>query len=100
MRNVLIIVLLVFSGLFIYRQFFKYPYRYVGYFYPDIENMDNWVESKPLGSLDSCRGWVNEMINKYKVYDSSGYDFECGKDCYKGDPYNQGVTHTCRSSVK
>jgi hypothetical protein len=99
MRNVLITAVLILLGFFAYRQFIKYPYRYVGYFYPDIENMNNWVESQPLGSLNSCHNWVNEMINKYRVYDNN-YDFECGKDCYKGDPYGQGVIYTCHTSVR
>ena len=100
MKTIFTFVIIIFFGFLIYSFFFKYPYRYVGYFYPVKENMDKWVESKPLSSIDGCRDWVNEMINKYKVYDTENYDYECGKDCYKGDPYNQGVTYTCHSSLR
>lgn len=100
MKKLLVIAVVALFCFLIYRLFFKYPYRYVGYFYPDIENMDKWIESEPLESVNSCRDWVNEMINKYKVYESSNYDYECGKDCYKADPYNQGVTYTCHTSVR
>ena len=97
MKLIFSIIIIGVVGYFVYNQFFKYPYRYVGYFYPNIDNMDKWVESDPMGSVNECRDWANEMINKYKV-ESGKYDFECGKDCYKGDPYNQGVTYTCHSS--
>jgi len=64
--------------------------------------MEKWDESNPLPSLDACRNWVDEMTDYYfdqdKNFDIDNFDYECGKDCYKGDPYLQGVTHTCRTS--
>ena len=39
------------------------------------------------------------MADEYGVSYSGNYDYECGKDCYKGDPYYQGVKYTCHSSV-
>lgn len=76
-----------------------YPYRYVGYFYPSIDNMENWVESEPLNSLGECRLWAEDMADNYNTIIDNNYDYECGKDCYKGDPYNQGVTYTCHTST-
>ncbi|OGM28392.1 hypothetical protein A2801_02565 [Candidatus Woesebacteria bacterium RIFCSPHIGHO2_01_FULL_41_10] len=99
MKAVISIVVILVIGYFVYNQFIKYPYRFVGYFYPNIENMDKWVESKPLGSVDECREWADEMADEYGVASSGNFDYECGKDCYKADPYNQGVTYTCHTSV-
>ncbi len=99
MKAIISIIIIFLVGYFIYSQFIKYPYKYVGYFYPSIDNMDKWVESEPLGSVDECRDWADEMVDEYHVASSDNFDYECGKDCYKGDPYNQGVTYTCHSSV-
>ena len=98
MKTIFIIGIIIVIGYLAYNYFIKYPYRYIGYFYPSIENMDKWVESEPLSSVDECRDWVNGMINQYNLADSDNYDYECGKDCYKGDPYSQGVKYTCHTS--
>lgn len=84
-------------GFQLYKYFLKYPYRYVGYFYPDIENMEYWDESGAFGSVNECKEWVDKMVVKYKA---TNFDYECGKDCYKGDPYDQNNLYTCRTSVQ
>ena len=106
MKILLAIIIVIYSGYLLYTNFIKYPYRYVGYFYPDIENLEYWVESKPFKSVEACKEWVDEVVDQYadilaasgKEYDYN-FDYECGKDCYKADPYNQGVTYTCHTSV-
>jgi hypothetical protein len=81
----------------IYSRFAKYPYRYIGYFYPNIDNMEYWDESGPVTSVEECKEWVDKMVVKYNA---TNYDYECGKDCYKGDPYDQNNQYTCRTSVE
>lgn len=93
-KYILSTLLVVVAGWFIYTQFIKYPVRYIGYFYPNTENHDHWIESQPLSSIDDCRNWVNTQIS------NNNYDYECGKDCYKGDPYSQGVNYTCKTSLR
>ena len=39
------------------------------------------------------------MEDKYTLNNNNYTDYECGKDCYKGDPYFQGNTYTCNSSL-
>lgn len=99
MNKALIIGIILFFLYLIYRNFIKYPYRYVGYYYPNLENLNAWVESKPFKSVEDCRYWAEGMADRDGVAYSGEYDYECGKDCYKGDPYSQGVTYTCHSSV-
>lgn len=99
MKAILVIIGIVVFGYFFYGKFVKYPYRYVGYFYPDVNYMEKWVESEPMSSVDECQEWAEEMADRYKVAFNGNYDYECGKDCYRGDPYKQGVTYTCHTSV-
>ena len=94
--KIVVFILFFIAVNFIIHQL-RYPYRYVGYFYPDIENLNEWEESDPLRSLDECREWVGKMVSAHGH--NRDYDYECGKDCYKGDPYNQGVTYTCETST-
>lgn len=103
MKTILATIVIFTIGYFIYSHFIKYPYRYVGIFYPNAENLNKWVESEPFGSADECREWAEEMADDY-IYSlglayGGNYDYECGKDCYKGDTYSQGVTYTCKTSV-
>jgi len=99
MKNIFVILIFIAIGYFIYRNFIKFPYRYVGFFYPNIDNMEKWIESEPFNTLESCREWAAEMEDKYTFNSNNYTDYECGKDCYKGDPYFQGVTYTCNSSL-
>jgi len=99
MKAILIIGILIFVGHWGYKNYVQYPYRYVGYFYPNINNLNKWVESEPMSSVDECREWADEMSDEYGVASSGDFDYECGKDCYKGDPYSQGLTYTCNTSV-
>lgn len=100
MKVIVCIIIILIAGYFLYNNFLKYPYRYIGYFYPDIDSLDKWVESEPLSNIDECREWIDDMANSYGTANSGNFDYECGKDCYKGDPYNQGVTYTCNSSER
>ena len=99
MKSIFTIIVFVVLGYFLYSRFIKYPYRYVGYFYPSIDILSEWVESEPIGSVDECREWAEEMADEYEVAYSGNYDYECGKDRYKGDPYYQGLKYTCHTSV-
>jgi len=96
---IIVIIILVVMGNFLYKRFIKYPYRYVGYFYPSIYNLNKWVESEPFDSVEECRDWADGMADHYGVAVTADYDYECGKDCRKGDEYNQGVKYDCYSSV-
>ena len=45
--KIVVFILFFIAVYFIIHQL-RYPYRYVGYFYPDIENLNEWEESDPL----------------------------------------------------
>lgn len=99
MKAIILLGIFLFIGYWGYKNYIKYPYRYIGYFYPSVDNLSNWVESEPLGSVEECREWADAMSDEYDVASSGNFDYECGRDCYKGDPYNQGLTYTCNTSV-
>lgn len=99
MKAIIVLGIFLFVGYWGYTNYIKYPYRYVGYFYPSINNLSKWVESEPMNSVEECREWADEMSAEYGVASSGSFDYECGKDCYKGDPYSRGLTYTCNTSV-
>lgn len=49
---------------------------WTGFYYPNIDKMEEWIVSPPLWSLEQCRNWVN-VVHK----DGDNYDYECGQGC-------------------
>lgn len=63
--------------------------KYVGFYYPDANNLLSDIQSpEAFDSLEMCRDWVDKQVFKYNP-DSTGYDYECGKNCDTsgGKPY-------------
>lgn len=61
------------------------PDVYVGFFYPDANNLLIDVMSDgQFSSMDECRAWVNVMALERQSEIAAhgiGYDYECGKNC-------------------
>jgi len=79
------VILLVIWGIFTLLKGDKY----IGFYYPDANNLSNDIQSQDaFNSLEECRNWVDEQVSKYNSV-SSGYDYECGKNCdlSSGKPY-------------
>ena len=93
------IVFIIFFAQSYYKNNIKYPVRFVGYFYPVYGETSKFIESEPLKTIEDCRDWAEDQADNYGGSGYSNYDYECGKDCYKGDPYGGGVIHTCKTSV-
>ncbi len=53
---------------------------WIGFYYPDENNLSGHVQSPELNSLEECRTWVNSQV---LIHNPSGYgyDYECGKNC-------------------
>lgn len=58
-----------------------------GYFYPDQNNLSNWVEGGNFDSLESCRNWAVNY-GYLKSIPVSDYDYECGLNCKYKDGFN------------
>lgn len=73
-----IVIFTIFSILY-FSDVFKKD-RWIGFYYPDYNNLINYTHSPELKSLEECRLWVENQVS---IYNSSGegYDYECGKNC-------------------
>lgn len=73
----IIIVVLLLIG--IYLIFFNNE-TWIGFYYPDEDNLTRHIQSPELNSLKECRAWMDSQI---LIYNPSGYgyDYECGKNC-------------------
>lgn len=70
--------------------------KYVGFYYPDENNLLNDVQSPSLfSSLEACRDWIDEQVSLYNSNDS-GYDYECGKNCN----LSSGKPYRCEETLK
>tara|TARA_Y100000310_G_scaffold336457_1_gene421045 strand:+ start:3375 stop:3668 length:294 start_codon:yes stop_codon:yes gene_type:complete len=73
------IILIVVVLLGAYFLFFNNE-TWLGFYYPDEDNLTNHTQSPELKSLEECHVWVNSQV---QIHDpsGSGYDYECGKNC-------------------
>lgn len=70
--------------------------EYVGFYYPDENNLLNDIQSPVLfSSLEACRDWVDEQVSLYNSNDT-GYDYECGKNC----KLSSGKPYRCEETLK
>jgi hypothetical protein len=72
-----LIIILIFVGA--YFLFFKSE-TWLGFYYPDGNNLTNHIQSPELKSLEECRTWVDSQVPIHNP-SGSGYDYECGKNC-------------------
>ena len=54
---------------------------WTGYFYPDINDYENFTSSPNLNSYDQSIEWVNSQVVKFSIQSRAEYDYECGKNC-------------------
>ena len=68
---------------------------WLGSYYPDENDLSEYIQSPELDSLEDCRVWVS---NQVPIYNPSGYgyDYECGKNCKFNKDY--GV-HVCKETL-
>lgn len=58
---------------------------YVGFYYPNQDNLLEYYRSSELKSLEDCRNWIS-MQSEIRDPGGLGFDYECGKNCkYKKD---------------
>jgi len=53
---------------------------WLGFYYPNENNLTEHIQSAELKSLEECRVWVDTQV---PIHNPSGvgYDYECGKNC-------------------
>ena len=73
----IILIITIFVGA--YFLFFNNE-TWLGFYYPDENNLANHIQSSELKSLEECRAWVNSQVPIHNP-SGSGYDYECGKNC-------------------
>lgn len=93
----LLIIIVAFCIGFLVGQYKTKRDIWTGFYYPDIENIDDqktWIVSPPLYSLEECRNWVNSVRRS-----SDNSDYSCGKGCYFTQEY-VGENVICRTDSK
>lgn len=54
------------------------PPRFIGFYYPNADDLLTYEQSPELDSLEQCREWVHGVSGGRTDAD---FDYECGKDC-------------------
>jgi len=78
-RNISLIAVMVLILVDGYFLFFNNE-TWIGFYYPNENNLTKHIQSPELGSLEECRAWVNSQV---PIYNPSGYgyDYECDENC-------------------
>ncbi len=51
---------------------------WIAFYYPDKDNLITYERSPELSSYQECLDWVS---GKADMYNATGFDWECGRDC-------------------
>lgn len=89
---VLLIIVAVFVGYFIA----KGQVKWIGFYYPDVNDLSKYNRSSELKSFEACREWVDSQVGIYNP-SGEGYDYECGKNCRFDDSFQ---LYICKETVK
>lgn len=62
--------------------------KYIGFYYPNADDLTVDIQSPEFSSLEACRSWVKDQVIEYNPQ-GVGYDYECAKNCDTswGKPY-------------
>lgn len=75
-------IIAIFAFYFLYK--FLFPDKWMGFYYPDENNLFKYTRSQELKSLEECKEWIDTQRVKFNP---SGYryEYECGKNCKPSD---------------
>ena len=67
---------------------------WIGFYYPDENNLTEHTQSAELETIEECRFWVESQI---AIHNPSGfgYDYECGKNCN----FDAGI-YVCEETIR
>lgn len=91
MKNLLFIILI---GVIAYFIFFNN--NWIGFYYPDENNLSQNIQSPAYKTIEECRNWVDSQVSIYNP-SGYGYDYECGKNCKKD---NNSDLYICKETIR
>ena len=59
--------------------------KWMGFYYPDENDLTKHIQSSEFNSLEECRGWVKDQARVLNP-EGKGFDYECGKNCRLAKP--------------
>lgn len=69
---------------------------WVGFYYPNENDLAGYSQSVEMGSLEECRDWVDGQASIYNP-SGLGYDYECGKNCKYDERWGG---YTCEETLR
>lgn len=68
--------------------------NWIGFYYPNADDLTKNTQSSKLNSIEECRVWVNTQVSLYNP-NREGYDYECGKNCRFDDGF-----YVCKKTIR
>ena len=76
---ILLIGLVIVGSIFLFKKD-----TYIGFYYPNQNDLTKHIQSEKLTSLEECRSWIEAQEGMHTP-SGYGYDYECGKNCKEPD---------------
>jgi len=70
---------------------------WIGFYYPDANDLTIYRESSPLSNLEECRDWVDGYQQELNPTGERDDDYECGRGCQKDREFDGYV---CKETVR
>ena len=77
MGNLLSIVVVIFIFFWAWNNLISPP-KFIGFYYPNADNLLVYKQSPELSSLEQCRNWIDDISGGRT---DTSFDYECGKNC-------------------
>jgi hypothetical protein len=91
--GIILWVIILVAGYFL---FFKEEDTWMGFYYPNKNDLTRHTQSSELISIDDCRAWISSQVYIYNR-SGAGYDYECGKNC----SFNQDFgAYVCEETIR
>lgn len=72
--------------------------KWLGFYYPDGNDLQTYKVSRELKSVEECREWVEQMQSKYNPNNDGSDDYECGKNCEESETIED--FYHCKETVE
>lgn len=88
-------IILALAAFLVFKNIFT-PDTWQGFYYPNEASLLSHIASPVFNSLEECRDWVDEQVQKYNP-EGYGYDYECGRNCR---PRKEFTALVCEETIK
>jgi len=94
MKTLALIIFICLYFFFVYEK-----EKWIGFYYPNENDLTNHFQSPEYKSIDQCRNWINGQVSIHNP-SGLGYDYECGKNCKVYPGSESDPLYICKETIR